>query len=399
MSLPQKFLNYVSFDTQSDPASQSVPSTLKQLDLAQELEKECARLGVEELESRDGIIYFRLPGTAPQRDPIGFLAHMDTALEISGKDVHPRIIENYDGGTIRLNEEFQMSPEQFPSLNKVIGDDLIVTDGTTLLGADDKAGVAIIMETIERLKQSDLLYPDIYFAFTSDEEIGRGVDHFDSSQFPVAYAYTVDGADIQDVDYEMFNAASAVVKFQGVSIHPGDAKDKMINASQIAMEFHARLDPQAVPEKTSGREGFIHLVNMEGNVDHARLEYIIRDHDAAKFEAKKEEMLQAAKAINEKHPDCVHIELHDQYKNMLQYLLKDMRSVDRACAAMQKLGMEPVSTPIRGGTDGGMLSERGILTPNLGTGSFNHHGRYEFASIQKMEKMVELLTKIAELNL
>jgi tripeptide aminopeptidase len=395
MSVQEKFLQYVRFDTQSDETSTSAPSTAKQLVLAKELENQMKALGLESVSiDEGGTVYGILPANAQGYDAIGLIAHMDTASELTGANVNPQIVENYDGGTIVLNEEYSMSPAQFPVLEKFIGDDLITTDGTTLLGADDKAGIAIIMEAVEQLIASGKEHGLVAVAFTPDEEIGRGVDNFDLSRFPVDYAFTLDGGDTKAIDYETFNAASAVVSFQGTAIHPGDSKGKMVNASLVAMEFNALLPALQIPAHTSGRQGFYHLTEMSGTVDHAELHYILREHDRAKFEAEKETVLYAAEQINKKYPDCCSVAIRDQYSNMVDYMNGDFRSIEKAKKAFEAKGITPVSTPIRGGTDGAMLTKKGLITPNLGTGSANHHGRFEFASIQKMNAMVELVDEI-----
>lgn len=395
MSIEDKFLKYVSYDTQSDEESITTPSTLKQLKLAEALAEECRQMGFDSVVlDEGGVVYALLKGNGLDKEAIGLLAHMDTAMEISGADIKPRIVKNYDGGTIVLNEEYSMNPEQFPILEKVVGDDLIVTDGTTLLGADDKAGIAIIMQTLEEIISSGVPHGDIAVAFTPDEEVGRGVESFDLEKFPVEYAYTVDGGNPAGIDYETFNAASAKIDIQGVSIHPGDAKDKMVNACLAAMEFNALLPEKEIPACTSNREGFYHLVSMDGNVDHARLNYILRDHDKEQFEARKQAILKAAETINATYgPGTATAHVRDQYYNMVEFM-KDERPVEKARQALKAAGLEPVSKPVRGGTDGAMLSARGLFTPNLGTGSGNHHGRYEFASIQKMNKMVEVIKNI-----
>lgn len=397
MSVQERFILYTTFDTQSDENSPTTPSTQKQLLLAAELEKELKALNIEDVKVQDGTVYGVIPATNPGMLPIGFLAHMDTASELSGANVKAVIIENYDGKTIKLNEEYEMSPEEFPVLNQVVGDDLIVTDGTTLLGADDKAGIAIIMQAIEEILNEKPKHGDIYVAFTPDEEIGRGVEKFDLNLFKPAYAYTVDGGNVTDVDYETFNAAQAVIEIQGKSIHPGTAKDKMINASLVAIEFNNMLPENEIPAKTEGREGFYHLVSIDGNVDHAKLIYIIRDHDKEIFENRKKTIEKIADKLNEQYPESVHVDIHDQYYNMKQYMkVKDEKAVDRAYNAIKALNLVPVSTPVRGGTDGAMLTAMGLFTPNLGTGSANHHGRYEFADIQKMQDMVKIVKNIIE---
>ncbi|MGM9959964.1 MAG: peptidase T [Allobaculum sp.] len=397
MSVIDKFLHYVSFDTQSDEHSTTAPSTMKQLDLAKELEKELHDLGIENAKVDPyGIVYASLAPTPGKENEkaIGLIAHMDTAGEMSGKDVHPRIVKAYAGDDIVLNEQFSMNPGQFPALNAVIGDDVIVTDGTTLLGADDKAGVAIIMAALEKILTENIPHGQLWIAFTPDEEVGRGVENFDLEKFPADFAYTVDGSEIDCVDYETFNAAMAEVKFKGASIHPGEAKDKMINAAGLAVTYASMLPQWAKPEHTCDREGFIHLLEMSGDCENASLSFIVRDHDHDLFEHKKEIMKDVAKYINDLYPESCTVTLRDQYLNMKDYMHGDFEAVERAKAALEKCGITPRSLPIRGGTDGAMLTKRGLITPNLGTGGGNFHGRFEFASIQKMEKMVDVVCQI-----
>ncbi len=399
MSIVDKFLNYISFDTQSDASSSTSPSTSKQLKLANELVKELQDMGLKNAEVDPyGIVYASLEANeaGTHLPAIGLIAHMDTAAEMSGANVNPRIVSNYDGNTIVLNERFSMDPSRFPELLNVIGDDLIVTDGTTLLGADDKAGIAIIMETLERLIQDDLPHGNVYIAFTPDEEIGRGVKNFDLSRFPADFAYTLDGTDIDSVDYETFNAAQAVVTFHGRSIHPGSAKGRMINAAAAAVHFAASLPQAQRPEFTEGREGFLHLISIEGECEWARLEYLIRDHNLTLFEQKKELLKEAAAFTNTLYEDCCHLEITDRYYNMKDYLQGNMEAVEKAKEALKSVGITPTSTPIRGGTDGAMLTVKGLITPNLGTGGANCHGRYEFVSINKMNQMVDVICKILE---
>lgn len=397
MSVIDKFLHYVSFDTQSDEHSTTAPSTMKQLDLAKELEKELHDLGIENAKVDPyGIVYASLAPTPGKENEkaIGLIAHMDTAGEMSGKDVHPRIVKAYAGDDIVLNEQFSMNLGQFPALNAVIGDDVIVTDGTTLLGADDKAGVAIIMAALEKILTENIPHGQLWIAFTPDEEVGRGVENFDLEKFPADFAYTVDGSEIDCVDYETFNAAMAEVKFKGASIHPGEAKDKMINAAGLAVTYASMLPQWAKPEHTCDREGFIHLLEMSGDCENASLSFIVRDHDHDLFEHKKEIMKDVAKYINDLYPESCTVTLRDQYLNMKDYMHGDFEAVERAKAALEKCGITPRSLPIRGGTDGAMLTKRGLITPNLGTGGGNFHGRFEFASIQKMEKMVDVVCQI-----
>lgn len=397
MSAADKLLNYVTFDTQSDENSETTPSTEKQRKLARALVKECQALGMDEVREKDGTVYATLEAnTSEPRTPIGFVAHMDTASELSGANVKARRVERYDGGVIALNEQYAMDPATFPALKKVVGDDLIVTDGTTLLGADDKAGIAIIMQALEEIIRDDAPHGRIAVAFTPDEEIGRGVDHFDLSLFPVEYAYTVDGDRIDAVDYETFNAAQATVSIQGTSIHPGDAKDRMVNAALLAVEFASMLPEDQTPAKTEGREGFYHLVSMEGECESATLTYILREHDAEKFEKQIETIERVRDTLNEKYGDRIEVAVRRQYANMKDYMKGDMRAVERARKAIEKAGLEPVSIAVRGGTDGAMLTQRGLICPNLGTGSYNHHGRFEFASIQQMDRMVRIVRDIVE---
>ena len=393
----ERFLKYVSFDTQSDESSETTPSTAKQLILARDLEKECRELGFDSVEFNEGTVYAILNANTDKKlDAIGLVAHMDTASEITGANVHPRIIENYDGSKIVLNDEFSMDPLHFPALQNVVGDDLIVTDGNTLLGGDDKAGVAIIMSAVAELIASKKEHGLVAVAFTPDEEIGRGVKCFKLDKFPVDYAFTVDGDRIDAVDYETFNAAQAQISIHGTSIHPGDAKGRMVNAALLAVEFASLLPADKTPATTEGREGFYHLLSMEGACEEAHLTYIIREHDFEKFKALKEQMKAWVRMMNEKYGNRFDLDIHDQYYNMAQYMDGDMRSVDRAKAAMKSLNIQPVSTPVRGGTDGAMLTFKGLICPNLGTGSYNHHGRFEFADVQQMRKLVQIVLKIVE---
>lgn len=399
MNVVDKFLKYISYDTQSDANSPTSPSTSKQLNLARELVQELHSLGIEEAEVDPyGIVYAKVKKNEKGKDlpAIGLMAHMDTASEMSGANVKPRIIPKYDGTTISLNEKFSMDPQRFPELLKVIGDDLIVTDGTTLLGSDDKAGIAIIMDAVERLVTQDLPHGDIFIAFTPDEEIGRGVQNFDLSRFPADFAYTIDGGEIESVDYETFNAAQAKVIFSGRSIHPGSAKGRMINAAMVAVHYASILPPAQRPEFTQDREGFIHLISMTGECEFAQLEYLIRDHDLKLFEQKKKLLQEAATFINTLYENCCQVEISDRYYNMKDYIHGDMRAVNKAKKALESLGITPISTPIRGGTDGAMLTIKGLITPNLGTGGANCHGRYEFLSINKMKTMVDVICKILE---
>lgn len=393
MSVVDRFLHYVSFDTQSDENSSSIPSTQKQWNLSNELYKECQSLFDEVKQKEDGIVYATLYGN--KEESIGFLAHMDTAMEASGANVHPKILTNYDGKPIPLENGLVSDPAIYSALSNCVGDDLIVTDGKTLLGGDDKAGIAIIMSAIERLKKENIPHGTIRVAFTVDEEIGRGTDTFDLSIFDVDYAYTVDGDRIDDVEYENFNAAQATITIEGVAIHPGEGKNKLVNASLLAMDFAHCIPREQSPAHTEKKEGFFHLVEMEGTVARAKLVYIIRDHDETKFERKKQLIENVVDALNDKYGKRFSIEMHDQYHNMVSFM-KNRAPIDRAYRAIEACGLQPVSIPIRGGTDGAMLSEKGLFCPNLGTGTFLHHGPHEFASITKMEQMVDIVVHIMQ---
>ncbi|MEG0468783.1 MAG: peptidase T [Longicatena sp.] len=400
MNVQERFLKYVTFDTQSDENSSTTPSTLKQLELGKFLVNELHQLGIENAHLDEyGIVYASVSANTQGLPKIGFIAHMDTSPDMLGKDVKARIIENYDGNDIVLNKELKISmgPQEFSNLSTKKGKRLIVTDGTTLLGADDKAGIAEIMTMLERLLKEDKAHGDIRIAFTPDEEVGRGTEHFDIKKFDADFAYTVDGGSVDCVDYECFNAASAHVEIQGNSIHPGDAKDKMINASLVAMEFHSMLPVQQNPAYTQGYEGFHHLCDMQGECEHASLSYIIRNHDEQLFEQQKKTFLDVAQFLNKKYPaNTIRIKLEDSYANMRTIIEKDMRIVDLVKTSMKQLGIEPCSQAIRGGTDGARLTFEGLPCPNLGTGGYNYHGKYEYACIDEMEQSVELLLKIIE---
>lgn len=395
MSVQERLVRYISYDTQSDETSLSVPSTAKQLVLADELKRECLAMGFDSVERDEfGVVYAVLEATAPNLDSVGFCSHMDTAGEMSGANIKWRQVTSYDGSDIILNQDWTMNPSMFETLNQSIGHDLIVTDGTTLLGGDDKAGISIILQAVEEVISEKKPHGKIYVAFTPDEEIGRGVDHFDLKRFSPKFAYTVDGDRPDSVDYETFNAAKAIVTFMGNAIHPGSAKGKMINASLLAMEYASLMPKDCVPEKTEGYEGFYHLAQMEGECEKATLYYLIRNHDKEEFEKQKQTMINLAEIMNQKYPDSTEIEINDQYYNLSLFMKGDTSTVDRAVQAVEKAGMTPVSLPIRGGTDGAMLSARGLICPNLGTGSYNHHSRFEYADIQQMEAMVKVVKNI-----
>ena len=401
MNLTKRFIKYVQIDTQADPKSNEAPSSKKQLNLANLLVEEMLAMGIKDAHVDSfGIVYGSIPtNTEKEVETIGFISHMDTSPDMVGKGVKPRIIKQYDGGEIQLNKEYNitMSPKQYERLQGAIGKDIIVTDGTTLLGADDKAGIAEIMEMCNYFyEHPQVEHGAIKIAFTPDEEIGRGADNFDVRKFAAAYAYTVDGGEIESVDYENFNAATAKVHIQGSSIHPGEAKDKLINASKLAMEFHSLLPIELDPAKTSGYEGFNHLTYLSGQAEYADMEYIIRNHNRELFEKQKEEFIHAQKVMNNRYGEIVAITIIDSYYNMAELVMKRMEIVDDVKHIIKEMGLQPKSTAIRGGTDGARLTYDGLLCPNLGTGGANFHGKYEYACIQDMEKMVEILINIVK---
>ena len=391
----ERFLSYVKIDTQSDANSAATPSAAKELDLSRKLLEELKSMGIDAYLDEYGIVYGKLDGEEGL-DPIGLNSHVDTASELTGKGVKPQIVENYDGGIIKLNEEYSLDPKVFPILSKFVGDTLVTTSGDTLLGADDKAGVAIIMAVLSYFKEhpEDKHHP-ICFCFTPDEEIGRGPEHFDAKRFGAKYAYTVDGGDPMEIAYETFNAAHATVTIKGKAIHPGEAKGKMVNACTCAFKFDRLLPATKRPEYTDGHEGFNHLNSIEGNVAEARMEYIIRNHDGQKLEDQKQEFREAAKELVERYPGCeVSLDIRDEYRNMKEVIDKHPEAKERAAKAFAKLGLTPTYPPIRGGTDGATFSFKGCPTPNLGTGSYNHHGRYEFLSVREFNLMIEIVKQI-----
>ena len=395
-TVTERFLKYVSFDTQSDEFSETCPSTDKQKLLGAYLVEEMKAIGIADaFMDENGYIYGTVPGD-PKLPTIGLIAHMDTAPDCSGADIRARIVE-YNGGDVCLNEEkgIFLREADYPSLKHHHGKHLIVTDGTTLLGADDKAGIAEIMTAAEFLLTARCSHATLKIGFTPDEEIGRGADKFDVAGFGADYAYTADGGAIGEIEYENFNAAGAKVEFFGLNIHPGSAKDKMVNSQYIAMEFQSLLPAAQKPEYTQGYEGFIHLTDMEGEVEKSTLRYIIRDHDMDKFRGKKAMMQAAADFINAKYGEgtCV-LTLRDSYFNMRQCIEPVMHIVDKAKAAMTAAGMTAVEVPIRGGTDGARLSYEGLPCPNLCTGGENYHGRFEYIPVEDMEKCVQMLVNI-----
>lgn len=402
-NVTERFLNYVSFSTNSDPDSKIVPSTSMQLVLADVLVKEMKAIGIDDAHVDDfGYVYGTIPANTNKTLPVlGFIAHMDTSSDMNDININPRIIRNYDGKDIILNEDKNiiMDVSSFDHLSRYIGQDLIVTDGTTLLGADDKAGIAEIMTMAQTLiGDKEIEHGTIKIAFTPDEEIGCGADHFDVKKFGADFAYTVDGGALGEIEYENFNAASCNVHINGVNIHPGSAKNKMKNAILIGMEFHSMLPVFENPSYTEGYEGFNHLNNINGNVESASLHYIIRDHDMSKFTLKKERFEKIANYLNEKYGDnTITLDIKDTYYNMKEKILPHMHLIENAISVMESMDITPDIRPIRGGTDGARLSFMGLPCPNLCTGGHNYHGRYEYVCIQSMEKIVELLIKIAQI--
>lgn len=400
MLIEKRFLKYVSFDTQSDESSTTSPSTEKQFDLADFLSEEMQILGVDEVERTDqGIVYGKIySNTDEPMKAIGFIAHMDTSPDASGHDIHPRIIRSYPGGRIILNEEKKMylDPETNPELKGLVGNDLITTDGTTLLGADDKAGVAIIMSMVEYICQNrDFKHGDICIAFTPDEEVGRGTENFDVKRFGADYAYTVDGGRIDEFSFENFNAYKADVTITGKSYHPGDSKGKMVNALTLGRQFDTMLGDNKRPEATEHKEGFYHLHHMEGDVSTTKMTYILRDHDMDNMHDMIHTMQLAASYLNQvNHGHYIDIDFTLQYKNMIEVINKTPDIVYKVKQAMINIGLDPIASPIRGGTDGANLSFMGLPCPNLGTGGYNYHGPYEFCSINSMKKGVKLLLEL-----
>lgn len=394
----ERFLKYVSYPTMSDETSGTHPSSSKQLVLAEELAKELTELGLCSVEVDEwGYVYGYLPkNTDKECNDIGFIAHMDTSSEASDENIKARLV-SYAGGDICLNEEknIVMKVSDYPYMENYRGQTLIVTDGTTLLGADDKAGIAEIMTALETLIHSGTPHGNISVAFTPDEEIGEGADNFRTERFSADYAYTVDGGTLGELEYENFNAASCKVIISGVSIHPGSAKDKMKNAARIAAEFDAALPCEEIPEKTEGYEGFHHLLSISGATEEAKLVYIIRDHDRVKFEDKKKQFELLAASMNEKYGEgTVVVDIKDSYYNMREKIEDNLFVVDRAKEAMLSLGVEPIVVPIRGGTDGARLSFMGLPCPNICTGGANFHSRFEFVCVESMDKITDIIIKI-----
>ena len=402
MNVVDRFLQYVKFDTQSDELTNLTPSTPGQMIFAQHLEKELQGMGLKDISlDENGYLMATLPGNVDKKVPtVGFIAHLDTSPDMSGHHVSPRIVENYDGTDIVLNVEknIVLSPAEFPELLKYQGQNLIVTDGNTLLGADDKAGIAEIISAVAYLQEHpEIKHGDIRIAFNPDEEIGQGAHKFDVERFGADWAYTMDGGEIGELEYENFNAAVARITFTGRNVHPGYAKHKMINSLRIANQYAIMLPRWETPEHTEGYEGFYHLIGIEGTVEKTVLTYIVRDHDRDRFERRKKELEHLARKINKEFPGCASIELKDQYYNMREKIEPVMNIIDIAQQAMRNADVTPIVVPIRGGTDGAQLSFKGLPCPNIFAGGLNFHGRFEFIPIPSMEKAMRVIVEIAKL--
>ena len=401
MDITERFLNYTKFDTQSAEDSESVPSTPKQLIFAEYLKKELESEGLEDVElDEKGYLYATLPSNIKEKVPtIGFISHYDTSPDCSGANIKPQIVRNYDGGEILLSEGIISSPKKFPELLHHIGEDLIVTDGHTLLGADDKAGIAEIVQAMCFLRDhKEIRHGDIRIAFNPDEEIGMGAHHFDVEKFGCEWAYTMDGGDVGELEFENFNAASAKITIKGISVHPGYAKGKMVNANALAAEFAKMLPADETPETTEGYQGFYHLLGIQSNIEEAKMSYIIRDHDREIFEERKRFIQRCADRMNEIYGEgTVIYEVKDQYYNMTEKIDPQMHVIDVVLHAMQACEVAPKVRPIRGGTDGAQLSFKGLPCPNIFAGGVNFHGPYEFVSIQSMEKAMQVIVKIGEI--
>jgi tripeptide aminopeptidase len=401
--LLSRFLEYVSIDTQSDPHSNTTPSTDKQWILAKKLVLELNKVGLEKVSiDENGYIMATLPSNVNKKIPtIGFIAHYDTTPDFTGTNVKPKIVENYDGGDIVLDKaaNIVLSPEYFEDLKQYEGQTLITTNGKTLLGADDKAGIAEIITAMEFLVQNpEIKHGKIRIGFTPDEEIGRGAHKFDVKKFGADWAYTIDGSQVGELEYENFNAAGAKITITGKSVHPGFAKNKMINAIGIANEFISLMPSREVPEMTEGNEGFFHIHSIKGEIEHAEFELIIRDHDEEQFAARKEMLNDIAEKLNTKYGDIISVEINDQYRNMKEKIEPVFHIIEIAEEAMLKIGIEPIIKPIRGGTDGSQLSFMGLPCPNIFAGGHNFHGKYEYVPLESMEKAVETIVKICELT-
>lgn len=395
-----KFLKYVSYDTQSDDRNEKCPSSPGQLELGKVLVEDLKALGIDNAHMDDnGYVYASIEGTVKDAPKIGLVAHMDTALEITGKNVNPQIIEKYEGGDIILNDKYKLTEEEFPFLKDLVGHKLVTTDGTTLLGADDKAGLAIIMEVAKFFTENrDIAFGDIKIGFTPDEEIGRGADLFDVEKFGADFAYTIDGGPVAELEYENFNAATATINIEGKAVHPGSAKNVLVNALLLAMELNQMLPVNERPEYTEGYEGFYMLDEIHGTSAEAEVIYIIRDFFADSFNEKKETLEEAVKFLKYKYGDVIDLKIEDSYYNMREKVEPHMEIIDIAKAAIEEVGLLPIVKPIRGGTDGARLSYMGLPTPNLFTGGYNYHGRYELVSVDIMEKSVNVIKNIILAN-
>lgn len=402
MTITDRFLSYVAFDTQSDELTNMTPSTPGQMVFVKYLKEELEKMGLEDISLDDnGYLMATLPSNCNKETPVvGFIAHIDTSPDMSGKHVKPRIVNNYDGTTIVLNKDknILLSPEEFPELLNYIGQDLIVTDGTTLLGADDKAGIAEIISAVAYLQEHpEIKHGKIRIAFNPDEEIGLGAHKFDVTKFGADFAYTMDGGAVGELEYENFNAASAKVTIRGRNVHPGSAKHKMINSMRVATQFIVMLPRWETPEHTEGYEGFYHLIGIEGSVEETVLTYIIRDHDRARFESRKKEIEHLVRKTNTEYPGCATVEIKDQYYNMREKIEPVMHIIEIAEKAMREAGVEPKVQPIRGGTDGAQLSFKGLPCPNIFAGGENFHGRYEYVAIPSMEKARDVIVNIGRI--
>lgn len=401
MNVVDRFLQYVKFDTQSDELTNMTPSTPGQMIFAQHLEKELKELGLKDISlDANGYLMATLPGNIARKVPtVGFIAHLDTSPDMSGKNVAPRIVENYDGGVIELNAEgVRLDPKEFPEMLNYKGQSLIVTDGNTLLGADDKAGIAEIITAVDYLiRHPEVEHGDIRIAFNPDEEIGLGAHKFDVERFAADWAYTMDGGEIGELEYENFNAGLAKITFKGRNVHPGYAKHKMINSMRIANQFASMLPRWETPEHTEGYEGFYHLIAMNGTVEESTLTYIIRDHDRDRYERRKRELEHLVRKINREFPDCAILDIRDQYFNMREKLESQMHIIEIAEEAMRRADIVPKVVPIRGGTDGAQLSFKGLPCPNIFAGGLNFHGRYEYVPIHSMEKAVDTIVEITRI--
>ena len=401
MEAYERLIRYIGFDTVSDEESETTPSTAKQFDLARELEREMREMGLQDVYLDDhAYVYGKLPATAgyENKTPIGFIAHLDTVTTGKNGPAAYQIVPNYDGGAVALGESGNsLSPEMFPHLKDMVGETLITTDGTMVLGADDKAGIAEILTMCEHLLHSDRPHGPISVCFTPDEEIGHGAALLDLDRFGARFGYTADGSAVHEIESETFNAAAAKWEIRGVSVHPGSAKDVMVNAARVATEIDHMVPAGERPRDTEGRQGFYHLTDMSGDVSHAKINYIIRDHDAVMFEKRKQVMRDVEKAINERYgAGTAKLTLVDQYRNMAEIIAQYPETVEAAFDAVRSIGLQPVSNPIRGGTDGAQLSFRGLPCPNLGTGGYSFHGPFEHTSVQQMDKAVQVLEAIVD---